>query len=53
MQFVPMIISFIHSWNCALLEKLPVVQILKNFPPFYGTRWFITVFTRFNHWSLS
>jgi hypothetical protein len=28
------------------LEKPPVVQLLKNFPAFYGTRRFITVFTR-------
>jgi hypothetical protein len=26
---------------------------LKNFPAFYGTRRFITVFTRALHWSLS
>jgi hypothetical protein len=37
----------------ALLEKLPIVQLLKNFPAFYGTRRFITVFTRALHWSLS
>jgi hypothetical protein len=37
----------------ALLEKLPVVQLLKNFLAFYGTRKFITVFTRALHWSLS
>jgi hypothetical protein len=28
-----------------LLEKPPIVQLLKNFPAFYGTRRFITVFT--------
>jgi hypothetical protein len=39
------------SW--ALLEKPPVAQLLKNFPAFYGTRRFITVFTRALHWSLS
>jgi hypothetical protein len=27
-----------------LLEKLPVVQLLKNLPTFYGTWRFITVF---------
>jgi hypothetical protein len=37
----------------ALPEKLPIVQPLKNFPAFYGTRRFITVFTRALHWSLS
>jgi hypothetical protein len=31
----------------------PVVQLLKNFPEFYGTRRFITIFTRALHWSLS
>jgi hypothetical protein len=40
------------SWSSVLLEKLPIVQILKNFPAFYGTRRFITVFTRALHWSL-
>jgi hypothetical protein len=29
------------------------VQLLKNFPAFYGTRRFIAVFTRTLHWSLS
>jgi hypothetical protein len=28
-----------------LLEKPPIVQLLKNFPAFYGTQRFITVFT--------
>jgi hypothetical protein len=27
------------------MEKPPVAQLLKNFPTFYGTRRFITVFT--------
>jgi hypothetical protein len=36
-----------------LLEKLPIVQLLENFPPFYGTRKFITAFTRALHRSLS
>jgi hypothetical protein len=30
----------------------PIVQLLKNFTTFYGTRKFITVFTRALHWSL-
>jgi hypothetical protein len=46
--------KFTHSFmELALLEKLPIVQLLKNFPAFYGTRYFITVFTRALHWSLS
>jgi hypothetical protein len=32
--------------------KPPIVQLLKNFPAFYGNRRFITVFTRALHWSL-
>jgi hypothetical protein len=35
------------------LVKPPVAQLLKNFPKFYGTRVFITVFTKALHWSLS
>jgi hypothetical protein len=42
---------YLHSW--ALLEKLPTVQLLKNFWAFYGTRRFITLFTRALRWSLS
>jgi hypothetical protein len=45
--------SFSLSWSWALLDKPPIVQPLKNFTAFYGTRWFITVFTRTLHWSLS
>jgi hypothetical protein len=50
-SFFPVIIT--HSWRWDLLEKQPIVQVLKNFPTFYGTRRFITVFTRALHWSLS
>jgi hypothetical protein len=32
------------SWSWTLPEKLPVVQLLENYPTFYGTRRFITVF---------
>jgi hypothetical protein len=38
------------SRSCAFIEKPPILQILKNFPAFYGTRRFITVFTRALHW---
>jgi hypothetical protein len=41
-----------HSWSW-ILEKPPIVQPRKNFPGFYGTQRFITVFTRALHWSLS
>jgi hypothetical protein len=45
------LLTYLRSW--ALLEKPPIVQPLKNFPAFYGSRRFITVFTRALHWSLS
>jgi hypothetical protein len=45
--------SLTHSWSSALLEKLAIVQLLKNFSTFYRTRRFITLFTRALHWSLS
>jgi hypothetical protein len=45
--------SLTNSWSWAPLEKLPIVQPLKNFSGFYGTRRFITAFTRALHWSLS
>jgi hypothetical protein len=38
------LLTYLRSW--ALLEKPPIMQPLKNFPAFYGTRRFITVFTR-------
>jgi hypothetical protein len=50
---VPQRDSLAHSWSWALLEKLPIVQPLKNFPAFYRTRRFITAFIRALHWSLS
>jgi hypothetical protein len=42
-----------YLWSWALLEEKSNLQLLKNFPAFYGTRRFITVFTRALHWSLS
>jgi hypothetical protein len=47
----PLQFTYLRSW--ALLQKLPIVQPLKNFPTFYGTRRFITVSTRAFHWWLS
>jgi hypothetical protein len=41
--------SLTHSRSSALLEKPPIVQLLKNFPGFYATKRFITVFTRALH----
>jgi hypothetical protein len=46
-----LILTYSRSW--ALLEEPPIVQPLKKFPAFYGTRRFNTEFTRVLHWSLS
>jgi hypothetical protein len=35
----------------ALLEKLTDLKTVRKFPTFYGTRRFITVFTRAHHLS--
>src|SRR5215470_9658254 len=47
------IIIIITPWSRDLLEKVTVSQLVKKFPPFYGTRRFITAFTRARHLSLS
>jgi hypothetical protein len=44
---------FTYLRSRALLEEPSIVQPLKNFAAFYGTRIFITVFTRALHWPLS
>jgi hypothetical protein len=45
--------NYLTPWKWILLEKPSVVQLLKNFPTFYGNQKFITVFTIALHWSLS
>ena len=46
--------SVLHTaYITVLLEKLTGFQIVKKFPAFYGTRRFITAFTRARHQSLS
>jgi hypothetical protein len=39
-------------WSRVLLEKLTGSQLVKKFPAFYGTRRFITAFTKARHLSL-
>jgi hypothetical protein len=46
------LLKILIPWS-TVLEKLTVTQLLKKFTAFYGTRRFITVFTRSRHWSLS
>ena len=41
------------SWCRVLLEKLAGLQLVKKFPAFHGTRWFITAHTSVRHASLS
>ena len=38
--------SFITPWSTVLLEKPTDFKLFKKFPAFYGTRMFITAFTR-------
>jgi hypothetical protein len=40
-------------WSRVLPEKLKRPELLKKFPAFYGTRRFITAFSRARHLSLS
>jgi hypothetical protein len=47
------IIFELTPWTQVLLEKPAVAQLLKNFPIFYRTRSFITMFTTARHWFLS
>jgi hypothetical protein len=50
---VPPNFNWLTPCGCVLVQRPPVAQLLKNFPNFYGSRRFITVFTRALHWSLS
>jgi hypothetical protein len=45
--------AYISPCSRVLIAKLIVAQLLKEFSAFYGIRWFITVFTRARHRSLS
>jgi hypothetical protein len=42
-------VTLINQFSLALVEKLPLVHLLKYFRTFYETPWFITVFTRALH----
>jgi len=46
-------VTKLTSWSRLLLEKLTNPRLEKNFPAFYGSRRFITVFIKASHWSLS
>lgn len=40
-------------WTTVLQKRIVVESASWEFPPFHGTRWFITVFTRARLWTLS
>jgi hypothetical protein len=46
-------ITKLTPWSRGLFEKLTVSQLVKKFSAFYGTRRFMTAFTRARHLSLS
>jgi hypothetical protein len=46
-------LSKLTPWSRLLLDKLMVAQLLMTLALFYGTRSFITVFTKACHWTLS
>ena len=46
-------IYLLTPWCRVLLEKLTGLQLVKKFPTFHGTRWFITALTSVRHLSLS
>jgi len=48
----PAFINILTAWSRGVLEKETVAKIAKKFPASYGTRRFITVFTRSRHWPL-
>jgi prolipoprotein diacylglyceryltransferase len=47
------ICMLLTPWSRVLSEKLKCRKLLKKFPAFYGTRRFITEYTRARHLSLS
>jgi hypothetical protein len=44
--------NWLNLWNWTFIAKQPVPHLLKDFPPFHGSRRFITVFTIALHWSI-
>ena len=45
--------TLLTPWSRVLFEKLASLQLVKKFPPLYGTRRFLTALTRARHLSLS
>ena len=50
----PAVLTYLLTqWSRVLLEKLTGFQLVKKFPAFYGTQWFIITYARVRHLSLS
>ena len=47
-----LLLELLTAWSEVLLEKPTGSQLDKKFPTFYGTRMFITAFTRANCWNI-
>ena len=52
-SFTYFVTYFLTPWTRDILEKLTGSHLVKKFPTFYGTRRFITAFTRARHLFLS
>jgi hypothetical protein len=53
-KIIPTSVEEMLLSNEALLVKLRVAQLVKkSFPPFYGTKTFIAMFTKSHHWPVS
>jgi hypothetical protein len=50
--FIYLLTYLLTLWNRVLLENLTVLQLVKKFPAFYGTRRVITIFTSIRNLSL-
>ena len=51
--YIYILITYLLSPWCRVLEKLTGLQLVKKFPAFHGTRRFITALTSVQHLSLS
>ena len=52
-DFTYLLTYLLTPWCRVLLEKLTGLPLVKKFPTFHGTRWFITALASVRHLSLS
>jgi hypothetical protein len=52
-SFINSFITYLLTSCSTVLKKLTGFQLVKEFPPFYGTRRFVTAFTSARHLFLS